>query len=143
MKHTDRAKLGRAWLGLAATALLASGCAPQVAGWNGIYNADVTGGAKACTAPVAFPQDGQGVAEQVQVVNDGGWCGINASRGGLPFDSYLLIARPSHGNVFAHRVGANTRIDYTPDKGFAGTDSFAVRLLPGGATIQAAVTVTR
>ena len=50
---------------------------------------------------------------------------------------------PSHGRVFAHHVGNNTRIDYTPDPGFVGTDSFAVRLIPGNAVFEAALTVTR
>ncbi len=79
----------------------------------------------------------------MQVSNEGGWCGITANRGGAAFDSYLLDVRPVHGRVFAHRVGGNTRIDYTPDRGFVGTDQFAVRLIPGNGVIQGAVTVTR
>jgi hypothetical protein len=94
-------------------------------------------------APAASPPDGQSVLVQMQVSNEGGWCGITTSRGGSAFDSYLIVTRPAHGKVFAHRVGTNTRIDYTPDTGFAGTDSFAVRLVPGNAVLQAGVTVTR
>jgi hypothetical protein len=33
-----------------------------------------------------------------------------------------------------------TRIDYTPNKGFVGTDAFAVKLIPGDATVRVAVT---
>jgi Bacterial Ig domain len=77
------------------------------------------------------------------VSNEGGWCGVTLTRGGVAYESYLMVTRPNHGKVFAHRVGANTRIDYTPDTGFTGTDSFAVRLIPGNAVIREAVTVTR
>ena len=33
------------------------------------------------------------------------------------------------------------RVDYIPDPGFAGTDSFAVRLLPGSTTLRVNATV--
>ena len=82
-------------------------------------------------------------AAQVQVSNEGGWCGITVTRNGGAFDSYLLVGRPLHGHVFAHRVGGKTRIDYTPDRGFTGVDSFAVHLIPGDSILQGAVTVTR
>jgi hypothetical protein len=39
-------------------------------------------------------------------------------------------------------VGDETRIDYTPDRRFAGSDAFTVKLIPGDATIKVAVTVT-
>jgi hypothetical protein len=39
-------------------------------------------------------------------------------------------------------VGTNTRIDYFPDPGYVGPDSFAVRLIPGNAVIQARINVT-
>ncbi len=133
---------GTAWLCLTAAMVLTSGCAQQGA-WSGIYAVDAAGGARICVAPAAAPADGQSIAAQMQVSNEGGWCGINATRGGSPFESYLQVARPTHGTVFAHRVGTKTRIDYTPDAGFAGTDSFAVRLLPGQAVIQVGVTVTK
>lgn len=127
---------------LAATGLLAQGCAPQGA-WNGTFAIDAAGGARTCVAPTASPADGTAVVAQVQVSNEGGWCGILASRGGAAYASYVLTGRPAHGRVFAHQVAGKTRIDYTPDRGFAGTDSFAVRLIPGNATIQGAVTVTK
>ena len=49
---------------------------------------------------------------------------------------------PTHGSVLIHEVGDNTRIDYTPDRGFTGTDSFAVQLIPGDAKVNVAVMVT-
>jgi NAD(P)-dependent dehydrogenase (short-subunit alcohol dehydrogenase family) len=38
-----------------ATVLLAQGCSQQAAVWNGIYAADVAGGAKICVGPAASP----------------------------------------------------------------------------------------
>jgi hypothetical protein len=87
--------------------------------------------------------DGQAGVVQVQVSNEGGWCGETLSHNGVAYDSYLLVTHPTHGRVFAHHVGNNTRIDYTPDPGYVGTDSFAVRLIPGNAVFEAAVTVTQ
>ena len=76
--------------------------------------------------------------------NDGGWCAIPVHQDGpKPFEAGLLTARPAHGTVLIHEVGDDTQIDYTPDHGFAGSDSFAVKLVPqGDATIQVPVTVT-
>jgi len=142
MKHIRPTLSGTPRLCLAVAALLMQGCAVQPA-WNGIFAIDAAGGARACVAPTASPPDGQSVLAQIQVSNEGGWCGVALNRGGVAYDSYLLITRPSHGKVFAHHVGANTRIDYTPDAGFVGTDSFAIRLIPGNAVFQGAVTVTR
>ncbi len=142
MKHTRLTRSGAPRLCLAVTAFLITGCAPQ-AGWNGIFAIDAAGGARTCVAPATSPPDGKAVLAQIQVSNEGGWCGVSLNRNGVAFDSYLTVTRPNHGRVFAHHVGTNTRIDYTPDAGFVGTDSFAVRLIPGNAEFQGVVTVTR
>ena len=62
-----------------------------------------------------------------------------AASTGRPYDSSLLTARPSNGKVVVKRVGDVTRIDYTPNKGFVGTDSFSVKMIPGDATVQVSV----
>ena len=142
MKQTRMTPPGTASLALTAIAILLAGCAQQAV-WNGIFAVDAAGGAKTCVAQPASPPDGQVVLDQMQVSDEGGWCGIIATHGGQAFDSYLLVTRPTHGKVFAHRVGTKTRIDYTPDSGFTGTDSFAIRMIPGDAMIEGAVTVTR
>ncbi len=142
MKTPRSSPLVKTSLALAALAFLAPGCAKQGV-WSGVFSMDATGGAKTCVAPIASPSDGQTVAAQIQMSNEGGWCGITATRGGAAFDSYLMAARPTHGKVFAHRVGTSTRIDYIPAAGFTGTDSFSVRLVPGNAVIQGSVSVTR
>jgi hypothetical protein len=143
MKLTRTTLVGTPWLCLAASALLMQGCAPKQPTWNGIYAIDAAGGARTCVAPPVTMPDGQAGLVQMQVSNEGGWCGETLSHSGVAYDSYLLVTRPSHGRVFAHHVGNNTRIDYTPDPGFVGTDSFAVRLIPGNAVFEAALTVTR
>jgi hypothetical protein len=111
--------------------------------WDGIFTIDKTGGARTCVAPTASPPDGQALLTQIQVSNEGGWCAITLNRGGVAYDSYLMVTRPNHGKVVAHHVGTKTRIDYTPDPGYVGTDSFAVRLIPGDGVLEGAVTVTR
>ncbi len=136
-----------AWLALLMTAGLLQGCeTPQQAAAGSrmrIYVADITGEAKSCTVQKIAPQDGQQTETTMTVGNDGGWCGLYLQMPGpKPYDAGLLTARPAHGDVLVHEVGDNTRIDYTPDRGFAGSDSFAVKLLPGGAVVRFVVTVT-
>ena len=143
MKHTRFAPPATACLCLAAVALLAGACAPQSAAWDGIYTVDRAGGAKTCAAPTSSPADGTAIKAQIQLNNDGGWCGMILTHGQQPYNSYLMVTRPAHGRVFAHRVGNNTRIDYTPDAGFTGTDLYAIRLIPGNAVVESAVTVTQ
>ena len=101
-----------------------------------------TGAAKACTVPPVTPAAGQLVDVAMKVGNDGGWCAIAVSNGGRPFNAGLLTTPPAHGKVLIHTVGNDTRIDYTPAPRFAGADAFSLRLIPGDATIRAAVTVT-
>ena len=109
-----------------------------------VYAADLAGAAKLCDAPKLIqPVAGGGAEAPLIVANDGGWCGIRVHREGpKPFDAGLLTTRPNHGTVLIHEVGDDTRIDYTPDRGFAGNDAFVVKLIPGNATIEVGVTVT-
>jgi hypothetical protein len=127
---------------LAVIAPLVAGCAKQGV-WDGIYTSDKAGGAKTCVVPQAAPPDGQTVLAQMRVSDEGGWCGIVTNHGGAAYDSYLMVVRPVHGRVYAHHVGTNTRIDYTPDAGYVGGDRFSVRLIPGNAQIESTVTVTQ
>ena len=78
----------------------------------------------------------------IKLGNDGGWCAITVNNSGRPFDAGLLAAPAQHGKVLIHTVGNDTRIDYTPAARYAGADAFAVRLIPGDATIRVTVTVT-
>jgi hypothetical protein len=108
-----------------------------------VYAADLAGAAKVCDVPKVNVVAGGGTEAPMKVVNDGGWCAILLHQDGpKPFEAGLLTTRPNHGDVLIHEVGDETRIDYTPDRGFAGSDAFAVKLIPGNGIIQVPVTVT-
>jgi hypothetical protein len=128
------------------TGLLLAGCSQQP-GTAGsalrVYAADLAGAAKICDVPNVKPVAGSGSEAPMKMANDGGWCGIRVHQDGpKPFEAGLLTTRPNHGSVLIHEVGDETRIDYTPDRGFAGSDAFVVKLIPGNATVNVAVTVT-
>lgn len=140
-------RLHAAWAALALPALLAACAQPQgtpaARSTRPIYAADLQGGAQLCTVQDE-PRlvDAQQTEVPMTVRNDGGWCGVRVSRPGPePFDAGLLTSRPTRGRVHVHSVGDWTRIDYTPDPGFSGTDSFVVRLLPGSTSVKVNVTV--
>lgn len=152
MTHTTRpchsgATRSLAWLALLMTGALLQGCGPNANGPAGsrsrVYAADMAGAARSCDVPRVTPANGQTVDAAMKVGNDGGWCGLSVHQDGpKPFDAGLLVGRPARGTVLIHEVGDDSRIDYTPDRGFSGPDSFSVRLVPGDATIRIAVTVT-
>jgi hypothetical protein len=144
MRHVADIPLLPAGLLLAGLAL--AGCSHPVAGPAGptlrVYAADLSGAAKVCDVPKVTPVPGASASAPLKMANDGGWCGIRVHQDGpKPFEAGLLTARPDHGTVLIHEVGDDTRIDYTPDHGFAGSDTFTVKLIPGDAMIQVGVTV--
>jgi hypothetical protein len=130
------------------TGLALAGCSPREEAGPArstlrVYAADLAGAAKVCDVPKVNIVAGGGSAAPMKVANDGGWCAISMHQDGpKPFEAGLLTTRPNHGDVLIHGVGDDTRIDYTPDRGFAGDDAFAVKLIPGNAIIQVTVTVT-
>lgn len=126
-----------------AIAALLEGCAPQPRpSATRVYAVDQQGAARSCTVPRVSAVAGREVPVAMTVGNDGGWCAITVDSGARPFAYGLVVGRAQHGRVFIHSVGDATRIDYTPDRGFAGADSFAVKLRPGDAVLRANVTVT-
>lgn len=136
-----------AWLALLLAGSLLQACGPNAGGPAGsrlrVYAADLSGAAKSCSTPKTTPVAGQTTEAAITLVNDGGWCGLSVHQDGpKPFDAGLLTARPAHGTVLIHEVGDETRIDYTPDRGFAGTDSFSVKLVPNNATLRIAAAVS-
>jgi hypothetical protein len=141
-----RAKHVLAWMILALAGAVLQACGPNAAGPGGprlrMFAADLAGGAKLCEVPKIAPPDGQTSEVAVKLGNDGGWCGLSVHQEGpKPYQAGLLQARPAHGSVLIHGVGDETRIDYTPDRGFAGSDAFTVKLIPGDATIHVAASV--
>ena len=138
---------GWAARGITGAVLLAvQGCAqavsPVVAPAPRYYAVDLQGKAKSCIVPALLPQDGRTTAMTMAVGNDGGWCSITVTQRDVgPYSAGLLSDHPAHGTIYVHTVGADTRIDYTPNRGYAGSDSFTVTLLPGAAELKVAVTV--
>ena len=130
------------------TGLLLGGCSAMQGGGAGgsklrTYAADLAGSAKVCTVPKIDPAGGATIEASVKMSNEGGWCGLPVHQDGpKPFGAGLLTTRATHGNVTVHSVGDDTRLDYTPDRGFTGSDSFVVKLIPGNAIVSVAVLVT-
>jgi hypothetical protein len=135
---------GRLWLAGAAAAVLLQGCAqrPPAGPAARVFAADMTGAAKTCMAPPVTPAPGHTIDAAIKLGNDGGWCAITVNNNGRPFEAGLLVAQPQHGKVLIHTVGNDTRIDYTPAAQYGGPDAFAVKLVPGDATIRVAASVT-
>ena len=130
------------------TGLLLAGCSMTPGAGPGgsklrTYAADLAGAAKVCNVPKIDPAGGATTDASVKMSNEGGWCGLTVHQDGpRPFGAGLLTTRATHGTVTVHSVGDDTRLDYTPDRGFTGSDSFAVKLIPGNATVRVAVLVT-
>lgn len=128
------------------TGFVLQGCAQQpapVASGARVYAVDQTGAAKLCKVSKVTLSPGKQSEATMTVGNDGGWCGISVANDGNPYDSALLTGRAAHGKVYIHPVGDDTRIDYTPDRFFAGSDSFTASFIPGQPVLHVAVTVTR
>ncbi len=137
-----------AWMAVLLTGVALQGCSTtpgSVAAGSKlpVYAIDLAGGAKSCDVPRVDPVAGQTTQVAVTMTNDGGWCGLSVHESGpKPYSAGLLTVRPDHGTILIHEVGDNTRIDYTPDRGFSGNDSFTVQLLPGDAIIHETVAVS-
>ncbi len=131
-----------------AAAALMSACtqqAPVAAGSSRpLYSIDLSGGARQCTVNAFAINPGRESVANMTVGNDGGWCDIKVRQTGAePYEAGLLNTQPAHGRVYIHQVGDDTRIDYTPDRGYTGPDSFRVTLLPGRPVIRVVVNVAR
>jgi hypothetical protein len=135
------------WLAIAITGILLTACTDQRASGPAsgarLFASDLSGGARKCEASKPAPEAGKTVPATVAMGNDGGWCAVTVTQSnGRPYDTGLLTVRPNHGKLLIHRVGDVTRLTYTPDRSYTGPDNFSVKLIPGDATVQVAVTVT-
>ena len=84
--------------------------------------------AKVCT-PTNPDTSKPGPYTAAIAMSNDGWCGVSAvDRSGKPFSLALVRVRPSHGRVFNQEVANVRRIEYTPDAGYTGADSFTVAL---------------
>jgi hypothetical protein len=78
--------------------------------------------------------------------NDGGYCAATlTASSGRPYDAPLETAPPLHGAAHVLKYNGKTSVEYVPEPGFIGHDSFTIRLIvrgmPGYTTLQVAVTV--
>jgi hypothetical protein len=122
---------------------LVQGCARGPLGpQTRLYAIDQEGAARVCSAPRSVALSaGKPSQAAISVGNDGGWCAISVANAGQPYNAGLLSKAPEHGTVYIHAVGDFTRIDYTPDKDYAGADAYEVTLLPGQPILDVSVTV--
>ncbi|MSP30379.1 MAG: hypothetical protein EXR09_08025 [Acetobacteraceae bacterium] len=144
--------------GLGAVSLLITGCQDPPGNRPRVYAVDMAGAAKSCAVSAVDLSGGKSADATMAVGNDGGWCAIAVSQSageapsaevfggrGLarrkPYTAGLVQTRAQRGQLQIHTVGDETRVDYTPDHGFTGTDHFAVQLLPNNSVMKVAVTV--
>ena len=128
--------------------LLTQGCTtpkpPVHVSTTKTYAVDFAGASKQCVVPKDIKViPGKETDVAMTVASDGGWCAVPMEQvGDKPYSAGLVVTRPTHGKVYVHTVGDDTRVDYTPDRGFAGTDAFSVKLIPGDPVIRVTATVS-
>lgn len=109
-----------------ATGVALAGCAVKTPPAEQAVDLQNDGIAKTCT-PSAVDLSATTPAT-IAMTNDG-WCGVfTADKDGQPFSLGLVKTRPSHGRVYIQPIGRQTRVEYTPNTGYVGADSFAVSL---------------
>lgn len=127
-----------------AAALVLSGCATK-APPPAAVDLQNEGIAKTCTPSAVDPA--AGTPATIALTNDG-WCGVvTAEKDGQPFKFGLVKTRPEHGRVYIRPVNGQTRVEYTANPGYVGSDRFAVALASRtagtpDAPLQVDVTVT-
>ena len=94
------------------------------------------GMAKSCEfTPVTLALGGSG-SSTITMSNDG-WCAVRVTEpDGQPFALGLMSQRPEHGRVLIERIGGQTRLEYTPNPGYAGADRFTAALRPRETGVQ-------
>ena len=109
-----------------AAAIALSGCATRPAPTEQAVDLQNDGIAKTCTPSMV--DLAAATPATITMTNDG-WCGVFAAeKDRQPFSLGLLTTRPAHGRVYIQPVNQQTRIEYTPNTGYVGSDSFAVAL---------------
>jgi hypothetical protein len=104
--------------------------------------------AASCTVVPFKVADGGTTDVAMAVGNDGGYCATTLTAdSGKPFDVGLVPVVPDHGTPRVVRYNGKTSVEYTPDPGYTGHDSFVVHLLVHGktnhTTLNVSVTVTK
>src|SRR4051812_50076513 len=97
-----------------------------------------------CAFSPVQPIPGGAVNATIEMSNDG-WCAVRVKEAdGQPFLLGLVRQRPERGTMLVQKLGGETRLEYTPSPGFAGSDRFTAALRPRagapGATVPGAGT---
>jgi len=116
---------------LAAVVALA-GCTVKPPAVEQVVDLQNEGIAKTCTPSTV--DLASGAPATIAMTNDG-WCGVFAAeKDRQPFGLGLVKVRPAHGRVYIQPVNQQTRIEYTANDGYVGSDSFTVALRPHAAS---------
>lgn len=139
--------MNKCLIAMTATAVAVAGCAPQRPPAPAA-TADLNVGiAKTCTPSPVDPSSGSGGSATISMTNDG-WCAIRTKdKDGKPFKFGLVKAKSQHGRILIQKIGGETRVEYTPENNYVGTDRFSVALAANEAstpdsTIQVTVNVS-
>jgi hypothetical protein len=102
--------------------------------------------AKLCSVMPFTSKEGATTDVQMVVSNEGGYCSASVTTdGGLPYDAPLVTVTPFHGIPRVVKYNGKTSVEYTPQPGFVGHDSYIVKLIvrgkPGFTTLNVSVTV--
>ncbi len=119
----------------AAAVLTLQGCATPPA--PVVQGEDLNFGiAKTCSfTPVQLTPGG--TASSTVTMSNDGWCAVRVKEpDGQPYQLGLLRARPEHGRILIQKLGGETRLEYTADPGWVGTDRYTAELRPREGNIQ-------
>ena len=135
-------------IAIAAAVIALQGCAPTQTSTQVAAEQFNEGVARTCNASALQVAPGGTANSTISMTNDG-WCALRTTEAdGQAFQLGLVRTRPAHGFVLIRRVSGRTRIEYTPNERYVGTDSFTVALRSrtasgADATVHVAVTVAQ
>jgi hypothetical protein len=101
--------------------------------------------AKLCSVSPFSVKDGGTADVQMTVSHEGGYCAATLTADdGQPFDAPLVPVVPLRGIAHVIKYNGKTSIEYAPQPGFTGHDSFVVKLIvrgrPGYTVVNMSVT---
>lgn len=110
-----------------AAVIALSGCAAKAPPAAQAVDLQNEGIAKTCTSSAV---DLAAAAPATIAMTNDGWCSVvTAEKDRQPFKFGLVKSRPAHGRVYIQPVNGQTRVEYTANAGFVGSDSFTVALV--------------
>ena len=89
-----------------------------------------------------FSMDDQNPVLRVNMLNTGRYCGFTVSNDRRPAEgSGRITEQPAHGQARIRRIAGAAHIQYRPEPGFTGQDSFRATLGPGSPLFTVVATV--